>query len=67
MNDLEKLYNKETGKYPRENFQPTLEYVEWLENKIESVIYTGNNLLTKYNDELNYAVEKILSKIGDPS
>ena len=33
MNNIEEIYQAETGKNPRSDFSPSLEYVEWLEKR----------------------------------
>lgn len=61
---LTELYEKETGKKAESNFSPSLEYVEWLENKLKEVSKDLHSAKVVGNNELNYICDEIIKKIG---
>lgn len=60
MNKLMLKYKEETGKDPLSHFSPSLEYVEWLENKINAVARKCISSKVNGNSELNYILDRII-------
>lgn len=50
MTKLEKIYELETGKKAQSNFSPSLEYVEWLENRLNEKESGGYIIVLSKNE-----------------
>lgn len=60
MTKLEQIYELETGRKPRSQFSPSLEYVGWLENRLEEKESLGYAIVV--SEQESWAVVTALSE-----